>query len=138
MRRGGPLRPIGRRGLRLKPARDEASAIAREREDQKCENCRLFGYLEPAHAFGRGNQISEPMASWPECYAMLCRSCHRSYDNEHGPKHEAIKQKIGWLAVYRLIVRTEIGIPMPIGDPDCRPLDAARHIERTLKERGEL
>ncbi len=148
VRRGGPierrtqLRPSGRRGARLEADRARNRALAMERGN-RCQGCGQYGYVEGAHAFGRGNQISEPMASWEACYVCLCRKCHHTHDNGSGAEHERLKQKVGWIAVVALMQTEEvldagITLPMTVGDTRWRPLDAARHLERELKRVGAL
>ena len=133
LRARGGLRARGRRAERLQPWRD-ANMDGVRRSTRICALCKLPGYIDVHHVFGRNNIIGEPLASHPDFLAGVCRPCHARITNPHVEKDRQDQLKLQWEALARIKQTFDLVFPCRIGSKSWVPIDLARQVERELDD----
>lgn len=102
------------------------------RKRRKCEVCGSpidYKNADPAHIFGRGNQIPREIADTPELVACACRPCH-TYVDTHPESEQTIKLK--WKGVRRFAYKNKLEWT-PYRDRGWTPLQAINDLIRITK-----
>jgi hypothetical protein len=108
LRRTSLIKPIGARGKRLAPERERAKREVRRRSRGICEvlGCERTD-IAWAHIFGRGNIVSEPMASSPELTMDLCSIHHDAIDRGFDLD---LREQLRWIAVAKVAELVDIAM----------------------------
>src|ERR1035437_7007451 len=92
-----PIKLMGSRGKRLDPMRERCKREVRRRSGGVCEvpECERTD-VAWAHIFGRGNVVSEPLASSPQLTMDLCSIHHDAIDRGFDLD---LREQLRWLCV---------------------------------------
>lgn len=126
------ISPEGEAAKRRKMKWNQTRDVVKKR--RKCEICGSpvdYKNADPAHIFGRSNQIPRELADTPELVACACRPCHR-YVDTHPSSEETTKLK--WKGVRRFAYKHKLEWE-PYRDRGWTPLQAINDLIRIT--RGE-
>jgi len=136
LRRGSTIRrtrDLRGRGpdVQRKRAWRETNTDRCRRSTSICTACKQRGYIEPAHLFGKRNQVSEPLASHPAFLVPLCHECHASIDRYIDIE---LRERLQWEGIRKLRDAVGVTLPCRVGAEDWLPVDVAHWLDRELDD----